>query len=451
MNIPLHQAHPEPQRRAVRMRCSRSARWSSGVRLASAVLVLAALALAACAPHAGGDEIAYLRDGRLWTVNPDGSGALAIGGGGVAGFAWSPDHHQLVFRYGTRAAPPSAEASAPDAPSLLAVVSVDGGVPVTISPEAAGFARSDAWWDANGNRLLYREGFPLAPGQEPSTPVYILSQADQPAGIARRVLQSAVSIPAMLSDGSQVAVIDPSSSVRLGPPGESGRIVATGALSTLPGGDRPARPLWQPGHHALLYARPGASGGVSLVLDDLAGHVRLVGTAGALLDYAFAPDGAQLLVRTPSDFEIWRLSAGAESPAVFTWPEDDPLALAWWSPDARNVLIRDRAGLWLADTRARSLSPLLASATPAVPAAQPASWHPLAGSPWNAASSRIVFADSGAGLWLGHPLPAPKGTAGGLYIASVSGAGAPTLIDSGAGLWPSWSYLDPSASFLVAS
>lgn len=425
--------------------------WADGVRRVSALLVLALLVLAGCAPHAGGDEIAYLRDGRLWTVNPDESGALVIGGGGVVGFAWSPDHHQLVFRYGTRTAAPSAEAAAPDAPSLLAVVGVDGGAAVTISPEGAGIARSDAWWDANGNRLLYREGLTLVPGQEPPTPVYILSQADQPAGIARRVLQDAADIPAMVPDGSQVAVIDPAGSVRVGPPGGSGRVVATSALTTLPGTDRPARPLWQPRHHALLYARAGASGGVSLVLDDLVGHQQTVGTVSALLDYAFAPDGSQLLVRTAADLEIWRWTAGAQQPAVFTWPEDDALALAWWSPDAHDVLVRDRAGLWVADTRARTVRQLLASAAPPAPPAQPPSWHPLTGSPWSADSTRIIFADPGTGQWLGHALPAARGATGGLYLASVSGSATPTLLNGGPDQWPSWSYLDPSASFLVAS
>jgi hypothetical protein len=425
--------------------------WADRLRHMGALLVFGMLALAACAPHAGGDEIAYLRDGRLWTVNPDGSGALAIGGGGVVGFAWSPDHHQVVFRYGTRAAAPSAEGAAPDAPSLLAVVGIDGGTPVTISPEGAGFARSDAWWDANGNRLLYREGFVRAPGQEPLAPVYILSQADQPAGIARRVLQNVAEIPAMLPDGSQIAVVDPTGNVRVGPPGDSGRVAATGALVTLPGTDRPARPLWQPLHHALLYARAGASGGVSLVLDDLAGHQLTVGTVSALLDYAFAPDGSQVLVRTSSDLEIWRWTAGAQQPAVFTWPEDDALALAWWSPDSRYVLVRDQMGLWLGDTRARTIRHLLTSAPPPASPAQPPSWHPLAGSPWSADSARIVFADPGTGQWLGHPLPGSRGTPGGLYLASIGGSATPALLNSGPDQWPSWTYLDPSASFLVAS
>ena len=99
--------------------------------------ILLALPLTACAPHGGGDVVAFLRGGALWTVNPDGTDAQAIATGNIVGVAWSPDHHQLVLRYGGKAVPPPSETlSAPDAPSLLGVIGVDGGAVVPISPEA---------------------------------------------------------------------------------------------------------------------------------------------------------------------------------------------------------------------------------------------------------------------------------------------------------------------------
>jgi hypothetical protein len=425
-----------------------------GTRLALVVMTLAALALAACAPHAGGDEVAFLRGGQLWTVNSDGSDALAIAGGNVAGFAWSPDHHQLVFRYGGKAAPTGIGAAAPDAPGLLGVVGVDGGAAVTITPEVAGLARSDAWWDAQGNRLLYREGFPLAPGVEPTSVLYELSQADQPAGIARKTLLDAAGIPALAPDGSQIAVVDPEGIVRVGAPGQAGRAVAGGALLTLPGGSRPARVLWQPQHQALLYAAAAQHGEpqAQLMLADLRGHARAVGTAHALLDYAFSPDGSLLLVHTAADFQVWDMRRAGDQLAAFSWREDDPMALAWWSPDGRRVLVRDRAGLVLADVRARRIEQLLAGGRPEAEPGAGMSWRPLAGSPWSADGSKIVFADSGTGSWLGHALPAARRGGGGLYAAGVGGgAGVPELIASGSIAWPSWSYLDPNASFLAAS
>jgi hypothetical protein len=416
--------------------------------------LLAVLGLAACAVHAGDDEIAYLRDGKLWIVNPDGSGAMAIAAGNVVGFAWSPDHHQMVFRYGAGTQPSRSETSAPDAVGQLGVIGVDGGAVVTITQMLGGLARSDAWWDASGNRLLYREGFVLAPGQEPAAVTYVLSQADQPAGIARRPLPGGGGIPAMAPNGSQVALVDSAGNVRLGAPDASGRVLTAGALLRLPGGDRPARLLWQPGHQGLLYATAGGGGtsGVTLVLTDFAGYTRPVGAAAALLDYAFAPSGSLLLEQTPAAFEVWQVGGQAERSAAFSWPEDDPTALAWWSPDSRYVLVRDRAGLWLADVRAHQTRQLMASAEEEAGSAAPASWHPLTGSPWSADSRRIVFADPGTGSWQGHALPTPRGGTGGLYVADVAAGGAaPRLIDSGHASWPSWSYLDPSASFLVAS
>src|SRR5579859_5321740 len=149
-------------------------------RLASVALVVGTLVVAACAFHGGGETIAFLRGGELWSINPDGSGAARLAGGGVVGFAWSPDHHQVVFRSGDGAFAASSETAAPDATGSLNVTSADGGGTVTITPASAGLARGDAWWDADGNRLVYRESLPGLEGQVPAVPLYVLSQADQP-------------------------------------------------------------------------------------------------------------------------------------------------------------------------------------------------------------------------------------------------------------------------------
>jgi hypothetical protein len=410
------------------------------------------LLLAGCTAHPGGDELAFLRGGQLWTIDRDGTQLVQVGGGNVVGFAWSPDHHQLVFRYGNQAMAPPDNASAPDAPSFLGVVGVDGGAVVTISPSVASLAHSDAWWDPDGNRLLYREGLPSTPGQEPTLPFYVLSQADQPAGLARRVVVGAAGIPAMAPDGSQVALVDADGNVRLGLPGKLGKVIAQEALLSLPESQRPARLLWRPGRQTLLYATADESGGAQLVIADLAGHGHVVGGAPALLDYAFSPDGAVLLVQTPTTLAVWRVDGPAGQTPLFSWPESDSMALAWWSPDSHYVLVRDHGGLWLADVRARSARQLLASAptTPASP--NPPSWHPLAGSPWSADGQTIAFTDPGTGSWLGRPLPTLRGGRGGLYVVGVAGhPSEPRLIDTGSDQWPSWSYLDPSASFLVAS
>ncbi|HEY7984928.1 MAG TPA: hypothetical protein VID73_12210 [Ktedonobacterales bacterium] len=413
------------------------------------VALLLSLLLAGCALHPGGDEIAFLRGGQLWLVNRDGSSLVRAGGGGVVSFAWSPDHHQIVYRTESRAQLASAGSPAPDAPGSLSVVGVDGGATLVITPEVAGLARSDAWWDGSGNRLLYREGFAPAPDQSPAIVVYFISQADQPAGVARKSLPDGAGLPALASDGRQVAWIDLNGVVRVATPGSStSTAVAEHALLTLAGGARPARALWRPGHASLLYPTLGADGTERLMAAALDGRVSTVASVPGLLDAAFTPDGSRLLTRTAAGFQIWSLN-GATAPD-FTWPEEDPRALAWWSPDGTKLLVRDARGLALVDARARGVTQLLVAPATATAATPPAVWRPLASSPWSADGASFVFTDSGTGMWSGQALPT-RG-AGGLYVASAAHPGQlPALIHSGADAWPGWSALDASASLLAGA
>jgi hypothetical protein len=415
------------------------------------VLCAAVLWASACAAHAGGDEIAFVRGGQLWTVYGDGTSAVEIAQGGVVGFAWSPDHHQLVLRYTGKSVPTNASGLAPDAPSELAVTGVDGGSPVQITPQVSGMARSDAWWDPNGNRLVYREGFAPTTGQEPTTLVYVLSQADQPAGIARKPLLDVALMPALSGDGAQVAVVDSEGDVRLGRPGAAGTIIAARALLTLPGGTRPARLLWRPRHDELLYAS-AANTGTQLVLSSLTGRKLSTLPLAGVLDYAFSPDGSMLLVQTSDGFTVWPLgAAGFGHAPLDTWPEADVTVLAWWSPTSRAVLVRDQAGYGLATIATRQLIRLVQAGDAAGLPATAASWRPLTGSPWDASGDAFVFRDTGGGNWLGATLPQPRGVAG-LYVGSTAHPSQqPVLIDSGDDSAPSWSYQAPDASWLAPS
>jgi hypothetical protein len=426
-------------------------RWLAVLRSAALLLgLLPAGLLSGCALHPGGEEIAFLRDGHLWLMNPDGTGLVRAGGGGVVGFAWSPDHHQLVFRTASRADLVPAGARAPDAPGSLSVVGVDGGAALVITPEVAGLSRSDAWWDGSGNRLLYREGFAPAPSMPPAIVVYIVSQADQPAGVARKSLPDGASLPALSEDGRQAAWIDPAGDVRVASPGsDASTVVAGHALLTLAGGMRPARVLWQPRHAALLYATSGVSGAEQLTLATLAGRTSIVASVPGLLDAAFAPDGSRLLTRTAAGYQVWGLS-GAAAPD-FIWPEDDGQALAWWAPAESKLLVRDAHGVALVDVRAHSVTQLLVTPTAPKPANASLSWAPLTSSPWSTDGASFAFADGGAGVWRGAPLPTHSGM-GGLYVASAAHpAQAPALVDSGADAWPGWSALDASASLLAGA
>jgi len=427
-------------------------------RVAVLVAIMACLLplLAGCGVrvHSGTDTIAVLRGDALWVLLDDGSGARAIASS-VAGYAWSPDHHELAFRVVGTSTPltplsPTTTRRALDAPGALGVASINGGVPLQITPsESATFG--DPWWDAEGNRLVYRETGAAG------LPIYVVSQADQPVGIARKPLLRAASVPAIAPDGKQVAVIDASGAVRVGAPGDDGRVIANGALLTLPAAGRPARLLWQPTRGAVLYPTPASDGvGVALRLIDAdaagsgAGTARTVATVDRLLDAAFSPDGSHLLVRTPDQFQLWPL--GAAEPA-FTWTDTDAGAMPWWSPDGRYVLVQDASGWQLVDLAHQTVRAVLRYAS-VQPTVLRADWRPASGSPWSADGTRMVFAAGTGDSWGGHPVPPPPGGGGtGLYVAAFAAGsfGAATAIDGHSDAAPSWSYLAPSTTFLVSA
>ncbi|HEV7237292.1 MAG TPA: hypothetical protein VGN15_13985, partial [Ktedonobacteraceae bacterium] len=63
--------------------------------------LLLCIYLAACSPgHQGANEIAFVRDGHLWTIDPNGANAFEVVSdkAPVIGYAWSPDHQIFVFR-----------------------------------------------------------------------------------------------------------------------------------------------------------------------------------------------------------------------------------------------------------------------------------------------------------------------------------------------------------------
>lgn len=417
---------------------------------ASAVLLLICLGatlLSGCGLQSGSDTIAFLQGKTLWAINPDGSSPRKLAQGNIVSVAWSPDHHQYIIRVAQRMTtpPPLSPLGVPDAPGDLYVGSVSGGTPIQITPNLAGLSRSDAWWNASGNRLLYRESFT---GAGPAAATYIVSQADQPVGIARKPIPVNFGIPVLSPDGSQVATTDSAGDVRVGEPNAIGKIVATGAVLTLPGTNRPARLLWQPHHDALLYIASGAEVSSSLELVSLSGAKRTLGQVSGLLDLAFSPDGSRLLLRTKQGFTIWSVAHPGQ--VVFSWDEADPAALPWWSPAGGRILVQDSVGWRLVDIAAQRVTTLITF--PGAPLADISSvsgWHPAAGSPWNVTGDRFVFVAQSRAVWQGKALSASGNGTTGLYIADPSSGDAPHLIASGDDRAPTWSYLDPSTTFLV--
>ncbi len=411
--------------------------------------------LAGCGFHPGGQQIAYLRGDQLWVVNSDGSDARQLAPRQILSAAWSPDHHELVFRYGAPAGEtfPGATWAPAESVSELGVTSISGGTPTQITPAARGLARSDAWWDPQGNRLLYRE---YTPGAGMIAAVYIESQNDQPVGIARKVVVGAASLPTLSPDGSQVAVIDPLGAVRVGPATQLGAVVAQGALIRLgaAGTSLPARLLWQPGHDALVYLTQGSNDATTLNLLDLSSHKsRVIASVTGLRDAAFSPDGSLLLLASPTGYLVWPVNGQTPRASI---PEADPLAQPSWSPDGRWLLLEDHTGARLIRTSDWSVQGALAYASPlAEPATNDTTpWRPAASSPWSSDSAAFTFA-SAVASWQGKPLPTPTGAAtAGLYVEQVTqraAHGAPTLLASGPITAPGWSYPDPSTTLLMAA
>src|SRR5437763_1789375 len=109
------------------------------------LLFLLFTSIVACSPgHVGGNEIAFLRDGHLWTIDPDGANAFEVAADAtpIVGYGWSPTHQILTFRsldadFAKTAAAkhlasnPATQLFA-DLPATLNTVSIDGGSPIPI-------------------------------------------------------------------------------------------------------------------------------------------------------------------------------------------------------------------------------------------------------------------------------------------------------------------------------
>ncbi|MFL5627732.1 MAG: hypothetical protein ACJ788_19305, partial [Ktedonobacteraceae bacterium] len=134
------------------------------------LLLLLLTGLGACSPgHLGSNEIAFVRDGHLWTIDPDGANAFEVVADTVpvVGYTWSPTHQILMFR---SLDPDFARTPAAkhifmhpvtqligDLPSTLNTIGIDGGSAVPILFSDPTVQNSNAWWNTTGNRLLYRE------------------------------------------------------------------------------------------------------------------------------------------------------------------------------------------------------------------------------------------------------------------------------------------------------
>lgn len=431
--------------------------------LALLLALLGSLALAACTPgDLGNEEIAFVRNGNLWTINPNGANAFeaVVQNTPILGYGLSPNHQIFVFRTldssfaktsaGTHLAVNPLTGLAGDVPAGLNTVGIDGGTPIPIILSTPQLARSNAWWSPSGTRLLYREGAAPTPGS-PALVTWIVSQNDQPEGIARKTLPDSFSIPSInttssLTIGNSVQGIFTTTLA-----GTDLTFVQRGAL---PGHPLPAsleRVLWQPAHEkpAVLYAlMPQSQGMVTLVLRTAGGQTRILANCHCF-QFTWSPDGDQVLYSTPQGYTILNIQRGTS----FAFAAEHG-AVPYWSPDSQVLLLDGLHTLTLARVADRQTRVLLSDGQAPVTTDAPlpdlaAFLQPVANSLWNIDGHRFVVITRGRTRWLGNRLNAGDG----LYTISLNAQdepqGQPFLVDqNGQDSQPGWSYEDSNTSFL---
>ena len=433
------------------------------------IVLLLTIFITACSPgHLGGNEIAFVRDGHLWTIDPNGANAFEVEAdtAPVIGYAWSPDHQIFAFReldshYATTPAGKHLQVNPlsglpGDLPASLNTVSIDGGMPIPIIGSSPTILRSNAWWNSGGNRLLYREeAIPTKNGQ-PSTLAWYVSQDDQPNGIARQSLPSSYSIPSF----------DPNSSLAIGNSRQG--VFSTTLAGTnfhllhseeLRGHPLPAtleRLLWQPGHvHPLLlyatiapppFAAHEAAPVVQLVLDNGMGTITTIATCSCS-QFAWSPDGNAILYSTGATYSAYSLVTHD----TFSF-RGEAGSVPYWSPDSRFIVLDGLHSVALVALASQSQQTLLSDTLPLAPAsALPgvnALLQPLPNSLWAADSQHFVILTRGRLFWQGRKLP----TGDGIYVVTLDASGRitrqPGVVDTGHDSQPGWSYENPNTSFL---
>jgi hypothetical protein len=410
--------------------------------------------------HLGGSEIAFIRDGRLWTIDPSGANAFAVASENtpIVGYSWSPTHQVLAYRSldADFARTPAARrlASTPqgDLPATLNTIGIDGGSPIPIAFSSSSILYSNPIWNATGTRLLYRQEARV-PSPTPTGATWWVSQNDQPAGIAAKSLPVSYSIPSVMEPMTIGNFREGVFTTTLA--GTAKRWL-TGPL---PGHPLPAaleRILWQPAHAqpGILYAvasSPVASGDattVQLLLRASNGHTTQLTTCHCD-QFAWSPDGNSLLYHAGSAYTILNIKHNA----AFSISAE-PGSVPYWSPNAQFLLLDGPHTLQFIDTSTRHSTLLLSDNTsaPVPPApAQPgtqALLQPVANSIWSADGTHFLFLTHGRLSWRGQRLS--HGNA--LYQVALDAhgqvQGAPSLVDAGNDSQAGWSYEDANTSFL---
>ncbi len=442
------------------------------------LLFLLLNSLTACSPgHLGSTVIAFIRNGHLWTIDPNGANAFEIVAQNtpVVGYSWSPTHQILAFR--TLDADFAKTSAAKhligqpmtgltkDTPSVENTIGVDGGTPIPIAFSSSTTSYSNAIWNTNGTRLLYRQTVQGAQ-DHPPIPQWFISQSDQPGGIALKSLPASYSIPSFSYLSQHPLVLGNN---------EHGIFITTLAgtnvqyLSHAPLLSHPLpasleRILWQPAHQdrSFLYAtitspisaqqeivtnRPD----VRLILSTIDGHTTTLATC-ACIQFAWSPDGNSVLYSTGTTYTILNLQ---KTTSWNVTAEED--SVPYWSPDSQFLLLdgvhtlqllsiaEQHQYTLLSDEKASKLQPGSFSGQLSSPSAL---LQPLPNSIWSADSRHFLFLTRSRFQWQRHSLHLAKG----LYTVAIDNnghpQGTPTLVDAGNDSQAGWTYQDANTSFL---
>lgn len=433
------------------------------------ILLLALLilvTLAACSPgHLGSNEIAFVRSGQLWTIDPDGANALAIVSEGppVVGYNWSPNHQIVAFRtldadFANTAAARQLNSDASliaDVPSTLNTFGVDGGTPIPIAFSSPSVRYSNPIWSASGTRLLYRQTGTSNP-PSPDQASWVISQSDQPGGIAAKVLPGTYAIPS-ISYNTQKAIGISRNGIFTTTIAGTGQQFLTGSLPGHPLAASLERVLWQPEHQDahILYAVSGQKATdkntqtVQLMLRAMNGQTTILATC-ACTQFAWSPDGNAILYSTETSYTVLNISNGA----AFSVAAEEG-SIPYWSPDSKFLLLDGTHSLALVQIAQRQQKMLLRDNSsgsnktfPFVPTATTL-LQPAANGPWAADSRHFLFLTHSRLNWQDKQLSAGKG----LYTVAIDAGGqvqgAPASVDTGNDAQAGWSYQDANTSFLL--
>ncbi len=427
--------------------------------------------ITACSPgHLGSNEIAFLRNGQLWTIDPDGANAFAVVANApeVVSYGWSPNHQLLTFRTldpdfaktaaGKHIARDPVSELTGDLPGTLNTISIDGGMPIPIIFSSPDVRFSAAWWSATGNRLIYRET-PTASTSvpPPGSALWWVSQNDQPGGIARKLLPSTFSIPSIDASSSMAIENSQNGMFTTSIAGTDIHYLVQGLLAGHPLIASLERVLWQPAHKQpdILYALPSttqpdsfnAQSKVQLVLRTMQGKSMTVATC-TCTQFAWSPDGNAILYSTGTNYSILNI----QNSDSFSFTGENG-SVPYWSPDSQFLLLDGLHTLRLINRASKGQEVLLSdtnNSTPEKTVTPDASTllQPVANSLWASDSRHFLFLTKGRLLWQGQSLSSGHG----LYTITIDNTGqvqgTPAIADTGNDIQAGWTYEDPNTSFL---